>query len=69
MSLPQPVKTVSLWRAIKAVAWSFVGLRKGAEYQEDIAKVNPLHVIAVGIAGCFIFVVGLMFLVRWVVRH
>jgi len=49
------------------VAWSFVGLRKGSEYQQDIAQLNPLHIIAVGIAGCFLFVVALMFFVQWVV--
>ena len=56
----------SLWRTVKAVAWSFVGLRKGSDYQEDIARLNPLHVIGVGIAGCLVFVAGLMMLVTWV---
>jgi hypothetical protein len=32
-----------------------------------MAKVSPFHVIAVGIAGAFIFVVGLIVLVNWVV--
>jgi hypothetical protein len=63
-----PVKRKgSIWRTVKAVAWSFVGLRKGADYQEDIAQLNPLHIILVGIAGCLVFVAGLMFLVNWVV--
>ena len=60
-------KPGSLGRTVKAVLWSFVGLRKSTDYQEDIAKLNPIHIIMVGIAGCFVFVVGLMFLVHWVV--
>ena len=71
MSVHAPLRHAksSLWRTVKAVAWSFVGLRKGSDYQEDIARLNPLHVIVVGIAGCFAFVIGLMFFVRWVVAH
>lgn len=58
---------MSLARTIKAVAWSFVGIRKNSEFQEDLGKVNPFHVIAVGITGALVFVVGLIFLVNWVV--
>ena len=39
----------SLLRTIKMVAWSFIGLRKGSEFEQDI-KMNPLHIVAVGIA-------------------
>jgi hypothetical protein len=57
----------SFWRTVRAVAWSFVGLRKGSEYQEDMAQLHPVHIIVVGIAGCLVFVAALMFLVNWVV--
>jgi Protein of unknown function (DUF2970) len=63
MSQPLP----SLWRTVKTVAWSFLGIRKNSEFQEDLARVNPFHVIAVGIAGALIFVLGLVALVNWVV--
>ena len=56
----------SLLRTVKAVAWSFVGIRKNSEYKEDLARVNPFHVIAVGIAGAALFVGGLVLLVHWV---
>lgn len=59
----------SFWRSIKAVAWSFVGIRKNSEYQEDLARVNPFHIIVVGILGALLFVVGLMTLVNWVVAR
>ena len=56
----------SLLRTIKMVAWSFIGLRKGSEFEQDI-KMNPLHIVAVGIAGAIVFVLALVALVNWVV--
>ncbi|MBC7437471.1 MAG: DUF2970 domain-containing protein, partial [Bdellovibrionales bacterium] len=32
----------SLLHTIRAVAWSFVGIRKNSGYQDDLAKLNPL---------------------------
>ena len=55
-----------LLRTIKMVAWSFIGLRKGSEFEQDI-KMNPLHIVAVGIAGAILFVLALVALVNWVV--
>jgi hypothetical protein len=54
-------------RTVQAVAWSFVGLRKGSEFQEDTQKLNPVHLIVVGLAGAAVFVVSLGFFVRWAV--
>lgn len=57
----------SFGRSLKTVAWSFLGIRKGAEFQQDLARVNPMHIIVVGIAGALALVLGLMVLVNWVV--
>ncbi len=57
----------SVWRSIKLVAWSFLGIRSRAGYQDDLAKVNPMHVVAVAIVGVLFLVVGLIALVNWVV--
>jgi hypothetical protein len=54
-------------RAIKAVAWSFVGLRKGSEFQEDTQKLNPVHIIVVALTGAALLVLGLIAFVRWAV--
>ena len=54
-------------RAVKAVAWSFLGIRKNSEFQEDIAKITPLHVMGVGLVAVFLFVIGLIVLVNLVV--
>lgn len=57
----------SLPRTVRAVAWSLIGLRKGSEYQQDVEKINPLHIIGVGLAAVFLLVVGLIGLVNWIV--
>jgi Protein of unknown function (DUF2970) len=59
--------TASFGRSLRTVAWSFLGIRKSAEYRQDLARVNPLHIIVVGVAGVLVLVLGLMVLVNWVV--
>lgn len=65
----KPSRKPSLWRTIKAVAWSFVGLRAKGDYEEDIKNLSPLHVIAVGLVGIFVFVAVLVLLVNWAVAR
>lgn len=60
-------RPLSFGQTVKAVAWSFIGLRKGAGYQQDIQKLNPVHVIVAGILGALLFVLALVLVVRWVV--
>jgi hypothetical protein len=55
-------------RSIKAVAWAFLGIRKKSDYQEDLGKLNPFHVIGVALVGVALFVGGLIALVNWVVK-
>ena len=54
-------------RTIQAVLWSFLGIRKNAEYQKDTERLNPFLLIAVGLVIALMFVLGLMALVNWVV--
>lgn len=57
----------SVLRTIQAVLWSFLGVRKNAEYQKDTERLNPFILIAVGLVVALMFVLGLMALVNWVV--
>ena len=66
MSNPAPVRKASLWQTVRAVCWSFFGIRKNSAYQDDLAKLNPLHIIAVAFVAVALFVVALILLVRWV---
>ena len=43
------------------------GVRKGAGYQDDIARLNPVHVIVAGLLAAAIFVIALVAIVRWAV--
>jgi hypothetical protein len=61
------VPPASFGRSIKLVAWSFLGIRSSSGYQQDLAKVNPMHVVVVGLVGVLLLVVGLITLVNWVV--
>jgi amino acid transporter len=62
-----PAQKGSLLRTVKAVAWSFLGIRRTSDYQEDLRKLNPLHIVAAALVGVAVFVGGLVLLVHWVV--
>lgn len=57
----------SFLQTMKAVAWSFFGVRKSSDYAQDVAKINLIHVIVAGIIAAIVFVVGLVLLIQWVV--
>ncbi|MBI2772738.1 MAG: DUF2970 domain-containing protein [Burkholderiales bacterium] len=59
---------MNVLQTVRAVAWSFVGIRKGAGLQEDMGKLNPVHIIIAALCGVALFVAGLVLLVNWVVR-
>ena len=64
-----PPAKPSFWRTIRAVAWSFVGLRSRGAYEEDVKNLNPVHIIVVGLLGVFVFVAVLVLLVNWMVAR
>lgn len=57
----------SLFDTVKAVLWGFLGVRRKADFHDDIAKLNPIHLMVVGVVLAFLFVAGLMLIVNWVV--
>lgn len=67
MKSPETFGKGSLWRTVRAVGWSFFGVRKNSAFQDDISKLDPLHIIAVGFVAVMIFVGALILIVRWVV--
>ena len=64
-----PARKTSWLRTIQVVLWSFVGLRKNSESQQDIEKLNPFHIIGVAIGMAVLVVLGLIALVNWVVAQ
>ncbi|MCR5866918.1 MAG: DUF2970 domain-containing protein [Aquincola tertiaricarbonis] len=57
----------SFLHALRAVAWSFFGVRKNSEYEKDVKHLNPVHVIVAGLLAAAVFVTALVLLVKWVV--
>jgi len=60
-------RPASLLQTMRAVAWSFLGIRRSSGLSEDVQKLNPVHVVIGGVAGAALFVVLIVLLVRWVV--
>lgn len=56
----------SILRTVKAVLWSFAGLRSRGDYEKDVEQLNPLHVVVVALLGVFVFVGSLILLATWV---
>ena len=61
-------RKASLAQTISAVAWSFFGVRRGRDHENDMAKLNPVHVLIAGVLGAALFVLMLVLLVRWVIN-
>lgn len=58
-------RKLNFFQTVKAVAWGFFGVRKGKGHQEDIARLNPLHLIIAGILAAVLLVVVLVAVARW----
>ncbi|MEY3782148.1 MAG: hypothetical protein RIS97_326 [Pseudomonadota bacterium] len=52
---------------LKAVLWSFLGIRKNSEYQNDLQKLNPVHIVITAIVLVMLMIAGLIGLVNFVV--
>jgi hypothetical protein len=59
--------TKTAWLStLVAVLWGFLGVRRNSDYQQDVKRLNPLHILLVGVVMTFLFVAGLMLLVTWI---
>jgi uncharacterized membrane protein (DUF485 family) len=57
----------SFFATLAAVFWSFVGLRRLADYEKDATSFNPFYVIGAGVVGVGIFIAVLLVVVKLVV--
>lgn len=60
-------RKLSFLQTLKAVAWGMLGIRKGAGYREDTARLNPVHLVVAALLAGVLFVVVLISIVRWAV--
>jgi hypothetical protein len=61
-------KQTSALHAMRAVLWSFFGVRSKDEYQADIGRLTMTQIIVAGIIGAILFVSTLVLLVNFVTR-
>ena len=59
-------RKLNFFQTLKAIAWAMFGVRKGSGYQEDITKLNPVHLVIAGLLFGVLFVTGLLTIVGWV---
>ena len=59
-------RKASFLQTMKAVAWSFFGVRKSRDYERDVSQLNPLHLVIAGVIGAAIFIGVLLVIVNWV---
>ncbi|MTV38319.1 DUF2970 domain-containing protein [Duganella radicis] len=53
--------------SVKAVLWSFVGLRRKRDFDEDQQGLNPLHIIVAALLAVAVFIGLLITIVKLVV--
>jgi len=66
-SVPPAPPAGTFWQTARAVAWSFFGVRRAADLENDVQRLNPVHVVVGGVLGAALFVVVLVWFVKWVV--
>ena len=54
-----------MFDAIKAVLWSFFGIRSSKGYDEDRAKLQLWQIVASGLICMLVFILSLFFLVKF----
>ncbi len=62
-----PPRRAGFWATLRAVLWSFIGVRKRRSYQEDAASLDPKAVVFAGLLAGLVFVLSIAAFVRFVV--
>ena len=53
-------------QVMKAVLSAFIGIRKGAAHERDIATITPVQVIVAGIIAAAVLVLSVILLVTYI---
>ncbi|MCC6071979.1 DUF2970 domain-containing protein [Massilia sp. GCM10020059] len=68
MTKPKDSTTRSFGRTMKAIAWSFTGLRRKRDFDDDVeGGMNPFHVLAAALIGAALFIGVLVAFARYAV--
>jgi hypothetical protein len=63
----EPRRKGGFGATMKAVFWSFFGVRKKSDYEHDAAHLNPIHVIIAALIGLALFIGVLVMVVKFAV--
>ena len=70
---PEPSRsqppTATFAQVARAVFWSFFGVRRRKDMQQDAVTIKPLHVVIVGLVSALVFVLVLVALVTFITRN
>jgi uncharacterized membrane protein len=61
--------TAGISEIAAAIFWSFLGVRKRKDYENDTVRISLKQVVVAGIIGGILFVVGVIFLVRMILAN
>ncbi|MFT3801731.1 MAG: DUF2970 domain-containing protein [Burkholderiaceae bacterium] len=59
-------RKASFLQTVKAVAWAFFGVRRGAAHENDINQLNPVHLIIIGLMMGGVFIGSLVIIIKLV---
>ena len=59
-------RKLSFLQTLRAVAWSFFGVRRSTDLEKDVSQLNPVHLVIAGVLGAVLFIAVLLLLVNWV---
>ncbi|KWF69258.1 hypothetical protein WL92_21975 [Burkholderia multivorans] len=65
--MTEPTRGGGFGQALRAVLWSFFGVRKRRDLEADATQLNPLHVLIVALLAAAAFIGVLILIARAVV--
>lgn len=57
----------SFLSTLVAIAWSFIGLRRRKDFEQDVGRMNPFYVLIAALIGVAIFIGALLIVVKYAV--
>lgn len=61
-----PARATSWAQLARSVAWGLLGVRKASAHEGDLARVQPLRLVAAALLGLIVLVALLAGLAHWV---
>lgn len=63
-----PGRSRSFGSTLLAVGWSFVGLRRRKDFDQDVDRLDPVLVLAAALTGVAVLILSLLAVVHLVVK-